>query len=112
MSQRDIFDQINIIREDRTAEDLLFQILLDWGVDLTLPITEETILGRKVLFVDKDALAACFNFDVDDDFIKQLAARKPLRVVFRDECFTSDSAKINAEQIFKLVSPNTEIKSL
>jgi len=112
VKQRDLLSQVSNIREDRTAEDLLFQVLLDWGVDLTLPITKESISGKTVFFVDTDALAACFELKVNDDFIKKLAARKPLRVVFRDASFSSDSAKINVEQIFKLISPNTEIKSI
>jgi adenine-specific DNA-methyltransferase len=112
VQQRDLVDQIDNIREDRTAEDLLFQVLLDWGVDLTLPITQETIAGFTVLFVDDNALAACFDAGINEAFVKELAARHPLRVVFRDAGFASDSVKINIEQIFKLLSPHTEIKTL
>lgn len=110
VKQNQLFEQIDNIREDRTAEDLLFQVLLDWGVDLTLPITTETILGKSVFFVDGNALAASFETRVNEDFVKTLAARQPLRVVFRDASFESDSVKINVEQIFKLVSPSTEVK--
>jgi len=105
-------DQVNNIREDRTAEDLLFQVLLDWGVDLALPISEEVIAGKTVYFVDGNALAACFDEGVDEDFVKLLAKREPLRVVFRDAGFASDSVKINVEQIFKLMSPSTEVKCI
>jgi adenine-specific DNA-methyltransferase len=112
VQQIHLFDQIDNIREDRTAEDLLFQVLLDWGVDLTLPITQETITGKTVLFVDDNALAACFDVDINEAFVKELATRHPLRVVFRDAGFASDSVKINIEQIFKLLSPSTEIKTL
>ncbi len=112
LQQGDLIDQIDNIREDRTAEDLLFQVLLDWGVDLTLPITQEIITGKTVLFVDDNALAACFDTDINEAFVKELAARHPIRVVFRDTCFASDSVKINIEQIFKLISPATEIKTL
>ncbi|MDO9423396.1 MAG: DNA methyltransferase [Methylobacter sp.] len=112
VQQRNLFDQIDNIREDRTPEDLLFHVLLDWGVDLTLPITQETIAGKIVLFVDDNALAACFDADINEAFVKELAARHPLRVVFRDAGFVSDSVKINIEQIFKLISPSTEIKTL
>ena len=108
--QGDLVDQIDNIRDDRTPEDLLFQVLLDWGVDLTLPITQEAIAGKTVLFVDDNALAACFDADINEAFVKELAARHPLRVVFRDAGFVSDSVKINIEQIFKLISPATEIK--
>ena len=89
-------------RQDRSPEDLLFQVLLDWGVDLALPIGQQTIAGKTVFFVDGNALAACFETGIDEDFVKQLAAYKPLRVVFRDAGFVSDSVKINVEQVFKL----------
>jgi adenine-specific DNA-methyltransferase len=112
VQQTHLFDQVDNIRADRTAEDLLFQVLLDWGVDLTLPITQETIAGFNVLFVDGNALAACFDADINEAFVKELATRHPLRVVFRDAGFASDSVKINVEQIFKLISPGTDIKSL
>ena len=112
VQQADLLDQVSNIREDRTPEDLLFQVLLDWGVDLALPITRETIAGKAVFFVDGNALAACFDSGINEAFVKELAARKPLRAVFRDAGFDSDSVKINMEQIFKLVSPSTEVKSI
>ena len=112
VSQDQLFEQIDNIREDRTPEDLLFQVLLDWGVDLALPIAKETINGKTVYFVDGDALAACFDEGVSEDFVKLLAKREPLRVVFRDAGFATDSVKINVEQIFKLMSPNTEVKTI
>jgi hypothetical protein len=84
------------------------------GVDLTLPITKETIAKNEVFFVDKNALAACFDKDggITEEFCKELAKREPLRVVFRDAGFKDDSVKINVEQIFKLMSPHTEVKSI
>ena len=112
VSQDLLSDQVNNIREDRTSEDLLFQVLLDWGVDLALPITQETIDGKPVFFVDSNALAACFETGINEDFVKLLAKRAPLRVVFRDAGFASDSVKINVEQIFKLMSPGTEVKTI
>ena len=110
--QGDLLKQIDNIREDRTPEDLLFQVLVDWGVDLALPIAQETIDGKTVFFVDGNALAACFDQDVTDDLVKAIAKRKPLRAVFRDSSYSSDSVKINVEQIFKLMSPSTEVRSL
>ena len=112
LKQGDLDQFTDNIRDDSTPEDLLFQVLLDWGVDLTLPITQETIAGFTVLFVDDNALAACFDADITEAFVKELAARHPMRVVFRDAGFASDSVKINIEQIFKLISPATEIKTL
>jgi len=112
VAQSDLLGQVDNIREDRTPEDLLFQVLLDWGVDLALPITQETIAGKNVFFVDGNALAACFETGITEEFVKALAARHPLRAVFRDAGFGSDSVKINIEQIFKLISPTSEVKSI
>lgn len=112
VSQDLLSGQINNIREDRTSEDLLFQVLLDWGVDLALPIAQETIADKTVFFVDGNALAACFDEGVSEEFVKLLAKREPMRVVFRDSGFASDSVKINVEQIFKLMSPSTEVKCI
>lgn len=103
---------VDNIKTDRTDEDLLFQVLLDWGVDLTLPIKKETIQGKSVFFVDDDALVACFDLRINEALIKELAIKEPLRVVFRDDGFESDAVKINAEQIFKQVSPHTEVKAI
>lgn len=116
VKQDDFINQAENIREDRTSEDLLFQVLLDWGVDLSLSIKQETISDKTVFFVDGSdesmALAACFDKAINEDFVKQLATRKPLRVVFKDAGFENDSVKINIEQIFKLMSPNTEVKTI
>lgn len=105
---------VDNIKPGRTAEDLLFQVMLDWGVDLALPIAREVIRGKEVLFVDDNALAACFeaHSGIDEAFVKELAKRQPLRVVFRDAGFKNDASKINVEQIFKLISPATEVKSI
>lgn len=114
VSQESLFDSIDNIKPDRTAEDLLFQVMLDWGVDLALPIEKKSIQGRDVYFVDTDALAACFDNEggIDDAFAKELAIYKPLRVVFRDAGFKDSTVKINIEQIFKLLSPTTDVKCL
>lgn len=113
VKQGDLLDYIENVKEDRTPEDLLFQVMLDWGTDLlTSPIVQEQIDDKTVFFVDHNALAACFEKGVTEDLVKKLAARKPLRVVFRDAGFSSDAVKINVEQIFKLVSPGTEVKAI
>lgn len=112
ITQDQLFEQVNNIREDRTSEDLLFQVLLDWGVDLALPIAKETIAGKTVYFVDGNALAACFDEGVSEEFVKLLAKREPLRAVFRDTGYATDSVKINVEQIFKTTSPGTEVKTI
>lgn len=112
VQQGDLLAQVDNIRPDRTPEDLLFQVLVDWGLDLALPIATETIAGKRVFFVDGNALAACFDTGVTDELVKEIAKRKPLRAVFRDASYGSDSVKINVDQIFRLLSPETEVRSL
>jgi adenine-specific DNA-methyltransferase len=112
LTQGSLIGHTDNIRPDRTAEDLLFQVLVDWGLDLALPVSEETIEGKRVSFVDANALAACFDSDIADGVVKEIAKRKPLRAVFRDSSYGSDSVKINVEQIFRLLSPETEVRSI
>ena len=105
---------VDNIKSDRTPEDLLFQVMLDWGVDLALPITKQSIQGKDVFFVDGNMLAACFDASgsIDETFVKELAKHQPLRVVFRDAGYKDSAVKINVEQIFKLLSPATEVKCI
>ena len=110
--QGDLLVQVDNIRPDRTSEDLLFQVLVDWGLDLALPISQENIAGKSVFFVDGNALAACFETGITDELVKEVAKRKSLRAVFRDSSYGSDSVKINVDQIFRLLSPDTEVRSI
>lgn len=105
---------VDNIKPDRTPEDLLFQVMLDWGVDLALPTAKQSIQGKDVFFVDGNVLAACFDASgsIDEAFVKELAKQQPLRVVFRDAGYKNSAVKINVEQIFKLVSPATEVKCI
>ena len=112
LSQGDLLEAVDNVKPDRTPEDLLFQVLVDWGVDLTLPIRREFLQGKTVFFVDDNALVACFDGGVTEDLVKELAKYEPLRVVFRDNGFASDAVKINVEQIFRQLSPSTEVRSL
>lgn len=114
LDQKDLLNAVDNVKEDRSAEDLLFQVLVDWGVDLTLPIRCETLHDKTILFVDDNALVACFDQGVTEDLVKELAQREPppLRVVFRDNGFASDAVKINVEQIFRQLSPSTEVKTI
>jgi len=112
LSQADLFESVDNVKPDRTAEDLLFQVLVDWGVDLTLPIRRETLHGKTVFFVDDNALVACFDQGISEELVKELAKAEPLRVVFRDNGFASDALKINVEQIFRQLSPSTEVRTL
>lgn len=98
------------IKDDRTDEDLLYGCLLDWGVELSLSHKIEIIDGKRVHIVDNDALVACFEDNVPDSVVKKIAEMKPLRVVFRDSSFVSDDNKINVEEIFKLITPDTSVK--
>ena len=113
IDQKKLLDAVRNIKPDRdNPEDLLFQVLLDWGVDLTLPIVRKKIQGKAIYFVDDNALVACFDKGITEELVKELAENKPLRVVFRDNGFESDAVKINADQIFKQLSPGTEVKSI
>lgn len=112
IQQGDLLDMVDNVKEDRTPEDLLFQVLVDWGVDLSLPIRRETLQDKTVFFVDENALVACFDKGITEELVKELAKHEPLRVVFRDNGFISDAVKINVEQIFRQLSPSTEVKSI
>ena len=100
------------IKPDRTAEDLLFQVILDWGLELSLPISRDEVDGREVHDVDDGALIACFAEAVTPAVVRAIAERGPLRAVFRDDAFASDAARINAEQIFRELSPGTEVRTI
>lgn len=98
------------IKDDRTDEDLLYGCLLDWGVELSLPHRIEMVDGKRIHIVNEDDLIACFEEEVPDNVVKYIANLKPTRVVFRDSSFKSDDNKINVEEIFKLISPDTTVK--
>lgn len=98
------------IKPDRTADDLLAQVMLDWGLPLSYKIEQIDINGKQVFRVAQDSLLACFDTDIDEDFAKALAKEKPLRVVFRDSGFADDTAKINVQQLLKQLTPETEMK--
>lgn len=110
--QANLLDLVGSVKAGRSADDLLFQVLVDWGVDVTLPIRSETLQSKTVFFVDGNALVACFESGVTEELVKELAKREPLRVVFRDNGFVSDAVKINVEQIFRQLSPSTEVKAI
>ena len=100
------------IKPDRTADDLLAQVMLDWGLPLSYRIEQIDINGKQVFRVAQDSLLACFDKGIDEAFAKAVAKEKPLRVVFRDSGFASDTAKINVQQLLKQLSPETEMKVL
>ncbi|MCK9268590.1 MAG: site-specific DNA-methyltransferase [Alkaliphilus sp.] len=100
------------IKGDRTGIDLLTQIMLETGLELSLPMETEEIREKEVHFVAGNSLIACFDEDMDEELIKKIAEAKPLRAVFRDNSFKSCPDKINLEEIFKGISPNTDIRVL
>jgi adenine-specific DNA-methyltransferase len=110
--QSELALSIESVRSERSPDDLLFGVLVDWGVDLSLPIERKQISGKSVFLVDTNALAACFDDGIDEALVRELAMLRPLRAVFRDGGYASDSTKINVEQIFKLLSPATDVRSL
>lgn len=97
------------IKEDRTSEDLLTQVILDLGLTLDLSIEERNILNNKVYFVAGNSLVACFDNQINIDILNQICEVKPLKVVFRESSFRNDSDKINAYERIKKLSPETEI---
>lgn len=111
-SQGELNFLVENIKPERTEEDLLFQVMLDWGIDITLPIEQKKIQGQTVFFVNENSLVGCFTKRITDHLVTELASYKPLRVVFRDDGFETDSVKTNAEQIFRQLSPQTEIKTI
>ena len=100
------------IKEDRTQEDLLFQVMLDLGVLLSSKIEETTIAGKKVWSVENNYLIACFDDNVTEEVITEIAKKKPYYFVMRDSSMANDSVATNFEQIFAAYSPDTVRKVL
>lgn len=115
VTQKELSKQIQNIKEERSSEDLLFQVLIDLGINLTFPICQKRIFGNSVFIITAEhsnILAACFDFKISEKFLKELASYSPQKLVLRDAAFETDSLKINVEQIFKHLSPDTEIRVL
>lgn len=110
------YNQLNLdlfadnIKPGRTSEDLLAQIILDWGLPLNLKIETMEIKGKQVYKVASNSLYACFANNIDEEFAKDVAKEKPLRIVFKDTGFKNDTAKTNVKQLLKQISPETEMK--
>lgn len=107
-----LFGMADNIKDDRTPEDLLFQVMLDLGILLSSKIDETTIAGKKVFSVADGYLYACFDSDVSEETVKAIAQKKPYYAVFRDSGFANDSVATNFEQIFETYSPSTTRKVL
>ena len=110
--QERLFTLESNVKKDRTDLDLLFGCLLEWGLELSRPYISEEISGVVVHAYDDNALTACFAEDIPEQVIMEIAKRQPLRAVFRDSGFIDDAARVNVTEIFKLLSPDTEVKVL
>ncbi|OBZ17111.1 site-specific DNA-methyltransferase [Bacillus sp. FJAT-26390] len=110
LGQVNLDDVSSNIKEDRTSEDLLIQVMLECGLELSLPMESREIVGNTVHYVAGNSLIACFDEEISESVIKKIGEDQPLRVVFRDSSFQDDSARINVEELFKLLSPSTEIQ--
>ena len=112
ISQTNLFDMMSNIKEDRTSEDLLTQVILDLGLTLDLKIEEKKVLDNKIYCVSNNALVACFDDKVNINIIDEICKCNPLKVVFKDNSFKTDKDKINLEERVKKLSPDTEISIL
>ena len=110
LTQTMLGGMVSNIKSDRSDLDLLYACLLDWGVEINLPHSAETLDGCTIHNVDDGALVACFDENVPNTVIRRMADLHPLRAVFRDSSFASDDSKINVTEIFKNLSPDTNVK--
>lgn len=105
---------VQTFKVGRTNEDILFEVLINHGLDLSASVTVDEVDGHEVLVVDPEinALVACLDEEVDDALVREVAKRQPLKAIFKDSAFASDSARINAKQIFQELSRDTDFKVL
>jgi len=104
LRQTNLLDIVDNVKKDRTPLDLLFGVMIDWGMPLSLPVSEKKIGENTIFIVGNNDLAACFdNKAISEDSIREIAILRPERTVFRDASFSNDAAKINAFEIFKTV---------
>ena len=108
--QGELFDSVSNIKEGRSGLDLLFQVMLTWGMELSLAIDLKNVAGAEIYDVDQGSLMACFEDDISEEVIRYIAKEQPLRAVFRDSSFANSADKINVSEIFKELSPNTKVK--
>ena len=111
LKQADMLDLASNIKEDRTSEDLLFQVMLDWGLELSLPIERKTVAGKEVFYVAGNSLVACFD-ELTFDVVDEVAKDHPLRFVSAEKAIHLDHDKTNIKERFKQLSPDTEVKFL
>ena len=111
LKQSDLIEMASNIKEDRTSEDLLFQVMLDWGLELSLPIECKTVAGKEVFYVAGNSLVACFD-ELTFDMVDEVAKDHPLRFVSAEKAIHLDHDKTNIKERFKQLSPDTEVKFL
>ena len=110
INQQMLLEQIDNIKPDRNDLDLLFGCLIDWGIPLNMPYVSEKIDGFTVHTYNDGDLIACFDKNVSENVIKEIAKRQPLRAVFRDSSFADSPSKINVGEIFKMIAPDTRVR--
>ena len=110
INQQMLLEQIDNIKPDRNDLDLLFGCLIDWGIPLNMPYVSEKIDGFTVHTYNDGDLIACFDKNISENVIKEIAKRQPLRAVFRDSSFADSPSKINVGEIFKMIAPDTSVR--
>lgn len=101
ISQKSLIGQVDSVKPDRTPLDLLFGCMVDWGVELSLPIRREEVGGKELYIVNNGALVACFEEEIPLETIRYIAGLSPLRLIFRESCFATDADKLNIYEQFK-----------
>ena len=101
ISQKSLIGQVDSVKPDRTPLDLLFGCMVDWGVELSLPIRREEVGGKELFIVNNGALVACFEEEIPLETIRHIAGLSPLRLIFRESCFATDADKLNIYEQFK-----------
>ena len=101
LEQQDLFAQVDSVKADRSELDLLFGCMVDWGVELSYPLRMEEVNGKHLHIVNEGALVACFDKEISVEAVSRIAELKPLRVIFREECFATDADKLNIYEKFK-----------
>jgi adenine-specific DNA-methyltransferase len=110
LTQADLALVTETVKPGRTAEDLLFEVLINRGLELSVPIAAEHVDGRELFLVGDGALIACLAKDISLAVVSDIAGRRPARAIFLDSGFATDAGRINAEQVFARVSPGTEVQ--
>ena len=101
LEQQNLFTQVDSVKADRSELDLLFGCMVDWGVELSYPLRMEEVDGKHLHIVNEGALVACFDKEISVEAVSRIAELKPLRVIFREECFATDADKLNIYEKFK-----------